>query len=138
MHTLLGVIVGVLLAVAVLMLARGLRKRPPKRCSTCKHFDLQEGQAAMQAHPVFMQAAGVLSPSKMGTVVTYDEDGTRHESGPAGVPMLAKWNQFGACLCPEQADTDGSPILKWGGDICPDFQRGAADQVPALVQLRPR
>jgi hypothetical protein len=130
---LLGGIVGVLLTSLAKILHQ---RRKPTRCSTCKHFDLQEGQAAMRAHPVFMQAAAVLPPSKMGTVVTYDDDGNRHESGPP-IAQASRWDQFGACSCPSQLD-EGNAILKWGGDICPDFKMGTVDQTPQLVQIRPR
>jgi hypothetical protein len=130
--TLLGAIIGVSVMYVVLWL---VKSRAPARCSSCKYFDLAEGQSAMRQFPSFMQAAGVLSPSKMNTKVTYDDEGERHEERPA-VSTTAKWDHFGACLCPSQADNDGSAVLKWGGDICPDFSRGRVDQLPQLVQIR--
>lgn len=89
----------------------------------------------LKAQPTFMRAAAVLPPSKMGTVVTYDEDGTRHEQGPP-VPQSSSWDQFGACFCPTQVDEIGNHVLKWGGDVCPDYKRGDIEQIPTLVQIR--
>lgn len=129
--TLLGAIIGVLVMFGVLWL---VKSRAPARCSSCRFFDLAEGQSAMRQFPSFMQAAGVLSPSKMNTKVTYDDEGNRHEERPA-VSTTAKWDHFGACLCPSQTD-DGDAVLKWGGDICSDYSRGRVDQLPQLVQIR--
>src|SRR5688572_27875690 len=45
---------------------------PPRRklpvlieCGTCKHFDLEEGQAFIAQHPAFVAAAAVRSPAQM-------------------------------------------------------------------------
>jgi hypothetical protein len=136
MYLVTAIIIGAALGILLFQSIGWLRRlAKPRRCSTCKHFDLEEGQAAMRAHPVFMQAAAVLPPSKMGVVVTYDADGTRHEKDH-DVPATARWPQFGSCGGASQLDADGSKVLKWGGDVCPDYARGRVDQIPELVQIR--
>jgi hypothetical protein len=51
--------------------------RPPvelkRECRNCKHFDLEEGQHAINSHPAFVRAAQHLPPSAMGLNVTYKD-----------------------------------------------------------------
>ncbi len=86
----------------------------PKTCKNCRHFDFQEGQAAMPSHPSFIQAAAVLPPSLMGSPVDEYGNRTRHK----GLPLAAKWNEFGAC----QVDPEDGH-LRWGGDSCEKWSR---------------
>lgn len=86
METLL-IVVGAVLALAAftLLLAKWtpqvvqgtlprveVRGAPPEpvepTCGNCKHWDLEEGQAVIRAHPHFMQAARYVAPAEMGRV----------------------------------------------------------------------
>lgn len=64
------------IVVFTLLLARVLKRAAAdvsapviSRCGNCKHWDLEEGQAVMRTHSVFMQAASVLAPAQMGRQV---------------------------------------------------------------------
>ncbi len=55
-----------------------------RACMDCKHFSLEEGQAAFSTLPLtFRQAASLRSPRQM------------HPN--AGLPFSAKWTDFGLC-----------------------------------------
>lgn len=66
---LLLVFIGVFLAVRRTQRVRQLAAIP-RTCSTCKHFDLAEGQAIMKKYPIFMEASRWVPPSEMGRSVT--------------------------------------------------------------------
>jgi hypothetical protein len=65
---------------------------PDKLCRTCKHFDLEEGQALAQIHGPFMMAAQFVPPSEMGAVATPEG-----EIPSRDIPAKATWDQFGFC-----------------------------------------
>jgi hypothetical protein len=44
-----------------------------RECRNCKHFDLEEGQHAINSHPAFVQAGRYLAPAQMGLNVTYKD-----------------------------------------------------------------
>lgn len=68
---------------------------PAQSCETCKHFDLEEGQAVLQrTNPVFANVMAAVSPQAMGRA-QFDENGDPIEAGT--VPAKARWEQFGAC-----------------------------------------
>lgn len=110
-------------------------------CNSCRHFDLEEGQAALRNHPVFLRAAAVLSPAEMGRTVSYEkqpcpECKTKLSAGsteiscsmcnntgevevakrsPPSAPYRAKWAEYGACMSPDNTDDDGNNVVVWGG-----------------------
>ncbi len=91
-----------------------------KKCRFCKHWDLEEGQEAMRHFPSFMIAANHIPMAEMGrAVVGHDDDGEPIR-GPSPVPMKARWDRTGACLCPapDARDEEGNPVLRWEGDTC--------------------
>ena len=65
---------------------------PDKLCRTCRHFDLEEGQALASAHGPFAVAAQFVPPAEMGAVSTPEG-----EIPARDIPAKAKWQQFGLC-----------------------------------------
>jgi hypothetical protein len=58
-----------------------------RTCAGCKHFDQEEGQAAMKQFPIFVQAAQHIPPAEMGrTVVSTTERDCRACEGKGKVP----------------------------------------------------
>lgn len=110
-----------------------------RKCSNCKHFDLEEGQATMRQHKPFLAAAAQLTPSEMGRTIQYREvecprDGCTREKPipdctacqgngtvnkrigpePSSIAAKTKWSDFGACL--EHSE------LRHAGDHCDAFE----------------
>lgn len=70
-------------------------EKPRETCGTCAHFDLEAGQKIQGDHPIFMQAAAILPPHRMG--VAHDELG--NPLAPPDVAMLkTSWGDIGLCL----------------------------------------
>lgn len=47
---------------------------PNARCSSCKHFDLEEGQAVIAQFPAFLSVASLISPAQIGRHVVREYD----------------------------------------------------------------
>lgn len=122
----------------------------PAKCKDCRFFDLEEGQAAIAAHPDFARAAQHLSPAQMNRKVEYEPcDNPACWTGPGpeakhlrnpdcdkchgsgnvakrelpSLPMRAQWNQFGACMNRRNFEDD-TPVLHWHEDSCEHFEKG--------------
>lgn len=111
-------VLGVLLGISGGLLGYKLLTRPaplPRVCGNCKHFDLEEGQAAFRSFPMFMAAAAVVPPHQMG----------RPSNAESTLPARGKWEEYGACLL--------KSIGLWKDDPWPSRQ-GAA----RCTQFTPR
>jgi hypothetical protein len=82
----------------------------PKKCATCKHWNLADGQAVMRDYPDFLRAAAVLRPGRMATTV--DDEGRVKANG---LPPRAQWDDFGACDKHETV-TYGDVLPEWCND----------------------
>lgn len=83
------------------------------QCHNCKHFDLEEGQAAMRENPNFMKACAVVPPSRMGVPVMHGDDDKPlppEQQPRSSVPKKATWEDFGACLEHEE--------VRYKHDVC--------------------
>jgi hypothetical protein len=78
---------------------------PGHTCGSCAHFDLEEGQAIIEAYPAFYQATQAITPARMSEKW---EDGELVEASP--VPHKTKWSEFGAC--------HEERTVLWSGDHC--------------------
>lgn len=112
---------------AVLVVTPALPTPPPK-CANCKHFDSEEGQAAIQQFPHFMKAAAVIPPSLMGAKaelveVRNEETGEMEKvwkkTRNKGVPARATWDDLGACMRP---NADGKHLLVYNFDKCEHYE----------------
>lgn len=56
-----------------------------RKCSSCRFFDLEEGQAAIARFPAALVAYQHVSPAEQAT------------TNPSWVPLKAKWTEMGAC-----------------------------------------
>lgn len=103
-------------------------------CATCQHFDLEEGQAALQQYPAFLGAAAVRSPAQMsqralldahGNVTGWKEDG--EDGAGKTTPLKAKWADFGACAVHQEG--------RYKHDVCNQYARAAAlaDEHPGFT-----
>lgn len=63
-----------------------------KKCSTCVHFDLADGQAAMRAHGPFAVAAQFVPPYEMGAQATPEGEIIARD-----IPMKSAWEEYGHC-----------------------------------------
>ncbi len=92
-----------------------IRDTSPK-CLNCKHFDIEEGQAAMRNHPQFAEVMRHVSPARMANRMRYDkETGKPLDEQPDDVlPQRARWKDFGAC--------DVHNEVRYGGDTCDRFE----------------
>ena len=79
-------------------------------CANCRNWNYTEGQAVIESHPVFKEAAKFIPPQKMGAAV--DEEGN---SLPNEIPADCQWGDFGAC------NKHGE--LRWAAHTCADFER---------------
>lgn len=97
----------------------------PRTCGHCRHYDFEEGQAAMNRYPIFKAAAAVVPPSEMGAIVEYDEDGNKKPQKGTGVPQKARWDRdFGACTDP---DKDEATVV-YKGDSCEHWSPRTPEQ----------
>lgn len=74
----------------------------PPTCANCKHWDQEEGQAAIAQNPVFRQAAAFLSPAMMTARAKYNAAGERIEEPSSPLPAKTSWADVGACLLNEE------------------------------------
>ena len=74
----------------------------PPTCANCKHWDQEEGQAAIAQNPVFRQAAAFLSPAQMTARAKYNEAGDRIEEPSSPLPAKTSWADVGACMLNEE------------------------------------
>jgi len=99
----------------------------PVRCVNCKHFDIEEGQAAIQQFPQFMKAAAVIPPTLMGAkaelVEVTNEDGSVEKvwkkTRNKGVPARTTWDDLGACMRPRES---GDQLLVYNFDKCEHYE----------------
>lgn len=99
-----------------------------RKCHNCEHFNLKEGQEAMQSNPYFAMAASVVPPSRMGkTLYTPQEEGesfeavqSRHAQAQAEHEKTApkwKWEDFGACHAKSEVVWKHDKCEKWGSTL---------------------
>jgi len=69
-------------------------------CGNCAHFDLEEGQAIIKAHPIFLEAASHVSPNLM--MRKLDEEGNPLPNPHRLKEKENSWGLFGACEKREQ------------------------------------
>lgn len=74
----------------------------PPTCANCKHWDQEEGQAAIAQNPVFRQAAAFLSPAMMTARSKYNAAGERIEEPSSPLPAKTSWADVGACMLNEE------------------------------------
>lgn len=147
-----------LLAIVVGLL---VRKRAPKLehvCRNCTHYDLEEGQVALNKNPVFRNVMASTSPADHSRkllgfeLVPCNYCAGREEIDPECVlckgtgkvespiksapslPEKAKWTDMGACLCPALLDEDGNGTVVWGGagEDCVQYRQALGE----VVQIR--
>jgi hypothetical protein len=116
----------------------------PVRCLECKFFELEAAQTSMRKNGAFARVMDFMSPYQMGKRVSYKESpcptcmpGSKVGSGeqcltcggervvrkaveeyPAGVPMNAKWSEYGWCTNEHVVYEGGVPFTErvlWGG-----------------------
>lgn len=74
------------------------RATQAKVCSTCRHFDLAAGQAALRANPAMMGAAAQIPPWAMGRKIERDDRGSPIPPKDTDPALLeATWEDLGAC-----------------------------------------
>lgn len=100
-------------------------EKPRETCGTCAHFDLEAGQKIQGDHPIFMQAAAILPPHRMG--VAHDELG--NPLAPPDVAMLkTSWGDIGLCLIADH-ETGSRELVAALCEGCPkDAYQPAARQ----------
>lgn len=90
-------------------------EKPRETCGTCAHFDLAAGQKIQADHPIFMQAANVIPPHRMGAV--HDERG--NPLVPPDVATLkTSWGDVGLCLV-EDPETGSRELVAALCEGCP-------------------
>lgn len=84
-------------------------------CGTCAHFDLAAGQKIQADHPIFMQAAAILPPHRMGVA----HDGHGNPLVPPDVATLkTSWGDVGLCLV-EDPETGSRELVAALCEGCP-------------------
>lgn len=69
-------------------------------CGTCANFDREAGQKVMADHPIFVAAASVVPPYRMGA--QHDEEGNPAEQ-PSVEMLKARWDDVGLCIVADVA-----------------------------------
>lgn len=67
---------------------------PERTCETCKHFDLEEGQAMRRGHHAFNEVSRWVPPASMASAANDQID----YNDPLRIPQKASWDAFGACM----------------------------------------
>lgn len=159
---LIAITAAILVAIGI---AFGRRRAPTPEptlehvCRNCTHYDLEEGQAALNKNPVFRNVMAATSPADHSRKLLGFEQvdcnycvgreeidpqcvlckGTGKVEAPIksapSLPMKAKWTDMGACTCPELVDEDGGGSVVWGGagEDCNHWRGAPAENV---VQIR--
>jgi hypothetical protein len=91
-------------------------KALPRKCANCKHFDLEEGQAAL-SQGVFRELMRHVPPAQMANRTLYDTDGKAlpdDQQPKETLPQKARWRHFGACLLHHE--------VRYQEDVCDQFE----------------
>ena len=90
-------------------------EKPRETCGTCAHFDLDAGQKIQADHPIFMQAAAVIPPHRMGTA--HDDHG-KPLVPPDVATLKTSWGDVGLCLV-EDPETGSRELVASLCEGCP-------------------
>ena len=92
---------------------------PSPRCASCVHFDVEIGQKTIAKSGAFAQAAQHIPPWQMGA--DFDENGDPKVE-PSREMLKLDWNDFGACMAPNDDAADRSRALVAKIDTCDKYE----------------